>query len=414
LWRGFVSLILGTVFVRGVGFGATIVLSRAVGPADFGTFAFGLTLAQLFAVCANFGLDDLLVREIARAPHALRTLTGAQVSLRASSLPIALGGAALFWFLNPAHSWLGVWLALYAWLHAGLLVLCAAGRGSRRPRDHALLLSLQIVLIAPASIAASVLAHSIDLAAAAFAAGTALTLAAGWARLWRRREAPTFAWQPRAWPPLLRASLPFGACLLGLLILDRLTFTTVALLQDAPAAGWFGAAYNLGLALSSLAMAAAATLYPVLSVMARQRPAEFRTTAHRLVRSTLLGSLGLAIVVKLSAQLLVPLLFGPPYAPSAPVLELTIWALPLLSLSLVLVTILQAADRQRDAAVGIGHALLLALPVTVLATLAGGLHGAAVGYVTAHVALTASLMWRARTLVRVQQSGTLLRRHADA
>jgi O-antigen/teichoic acid export membrane protein len=414
LWRGFASLVLGTFFVRGVGFGATIVLSRAVGPADFGIFAFGLTLAQLFAVCANCGLDDLLVREIARAPQAMRTLTGAQLGLRASTLPIAAGGALLLAVLNPAHSLLYAWFALYAWLHAGLLVLCAAGRGLKRPRDHALLLSLQIVLIAPASIAASILARSIDLAAAAFAAGTALTLALGYGRLWRRREAPSLAWQPRAWQPLVRATLPFGASLFGLLMLDRLAFTSVAFMQGALAAGWFGAAYNLGLALSSVAMAAAATLYPVLSVMARQHPADFAATARRLAQSTLLGSLALAVAVRLCAPQLVPLLFGPAYAPSAPVLELTIWALPLLSLSLVLVTILQAADRQRDAAIATGQALLLAVPLTIIGALAGGLHGAAVSYVVSHLVLTASLLWQAARLVRVHRLGTLLRRPADA
>jgi O-antigen/teichoic acid export membrane protein len=257
-------------------------------------------------------------------------------------------------------------------------------------------------LIAPAAIAASVFAASIDLAAAAFAAGTALTLAIGYLRLWRRGEAPSLVWRPRAWPPLLRTSLPFGAALLGLLVLDRLTFTTVALRHDGPAAGWFSVAYNLGLALSSIAMAAVATLYPVLSVTARQRPAEFAATARRLAHATLLGSVGLALLIRLSAPLLIGLLFGPAYAPAAEVLEVTIWALPLLSLSLVLIALLQAADRQRDSALAIGQALLLALPLTVLGTLAGGLTGAAIGYVLALVALAASLAWRARPLARIQ------------
>ena len=68
MMRGFISLLLGTFLVRGISFLATVVLTRVVGPSDFGTFALGLTVAQLFGVCANFGLDDLLVREISRAP----------------------------------------------------------------------------------------------------------------------------------------------------------------------------------------------------------------------------------------------------------------------------------------------------------------------------------------------------------
>jgi O-antigen/teichoic acid export membrane protein len=54
--------LLGTFLVRGLSLGATVVLTRVVGPGDFGRYALGLTVAQLFAVCARIGLDDLLRR----------------------------------------------------------------------------------------------------------------------------------------------------------------------------------------------------------------------------------------------------------------------------------------------------------------------------------------------------------------
>jgi O-antigen/teichoic acid export membrane protein len=389
--RGFLSLLLGTFLVRGLSFGATVVLTRVVGPGDFGTFALGLTVAQVFAVCANFGLDDLLVREIARSPDRASSLLGDQVLLRLATLPLALLGALI---LGQDHAALYAWFALYAVLHACLLVVCAAFRGLGRPRDHALLLSLQMAFIAPASIAASWLAHSIDLAAAGFAVGTLAALGIGGWLLLRAGLRPSYAWRPRVWTGLLRTGLPFGMVLLGVLLHDRLVFVSVARMQDAQAAGWFGAAYNLVLALSSIAMAASAAAYPVLALeYHRQRP-EFVRVARTLLKYTLVVGLAIAAVLRLAAPLLVPVLYGTSYEPSVRVLEIAIWALPTFSVSLVLINVLEGADQQQACAIGIGQALLVSAPVCWLSIGAWGLEGAAVGYVVAHAVLASSLAWR--------------------
>src|SRR5207247_503292 len=65
----FASLFTGTVVVRAAAFAASVVVIRLVGPSEFGAFSVGLTLAVLFALCVNPGMDDLLVRDVARAPE---------------------------------------------------------------------------------------------------------------------------------------------------------------------------------------------------------------------------------------------------------------------------------------------------------------------------------------------------------
>jgi O-antigen/teichoic acid export membrane protein len=415
LLRGFSALVLGTFLVRGLSFAATVVLTRVVGPGDFGTFAVALTVAQLFAVCANFGLDDLLVRDIARTPGDASSLFGDQVVLRLATLPVALlGGLVLGAIGAPSHAALWLWLALYAGLHACLLVVCAAFRGLGRPNDHALLLSLQMAVVAPAAIAASWLARSIDLAAAGFALGTLAALGFGWHRLLGAGVRPRFAWRPKTWSGLLRTSLPFGLVLVGVLLHDRLAFMSVAFLHDPLATGWFGAAYNLVLALSSVAMAASAAAYPVLALQHHQHRPEFARTARRVLGCTLLVGLACAAVMGLAAQMLVPVLFGPSYSPSVQVLEVVIWALPSFSVSLVLINVLEAADRQRACAVAIGQALLISVPMCWLALAVWGMPGAAIGYVVAHAVLAASLGWRTLPALGTAGSAKLIGRTADA
>lgn len=416
MMRGFISLLLGTFLVRGISFLATVVLTRVVGPSDFGTFALGLTVAQLFGVCANFGLDDLLVREISRAPGQAASLIGDQLLLRLATLPLAgLGAIVLAVTINPQHAALYAWFALYAVLHACLLVMCGAFRGLGRPREHALLLSLQMLFVAPASIAASWLAQSIDLAAAGFAVGTVAALGVGYARLRGAALRPHFAWRPRTLSSLLRTSLSFGLVLLGLLLHDRLVFVWVALTQDPRTTGWFGAAYNLVLAVSSIAMAASAAAYPVLALdhHQRQRAAFIRLTTT-LVGATLVLGVAAAAVLHVAAPILVPLLFGSTYAASIPILEVVAWALPTFSVSLVLINVLEAADRQRACAIAIGQALIVSAPVCWIGIGLWGVQGAAIGYVIGHAVLASSLAWRTWPALERASVSQLVGRTADA
>ena len=107
----------------------------------------------------------------------------------------------------------------------------------------------------------------------------------------------------------------------------------------------------------------------------------------------MLGVAG-AAVLHFAAPILVPLLLGATYGPSIQILEVVVWALPTFSVSLVLINVLEAADRQRACAIAIGQALIVAVPVVWIGIGMGGVQGAAIGYVVAHAVLASSLAGR--------------------
>ena len=68
LGASFATLLTGTVCVHALAFVASIFVTRALGPSEFGSLAFGLSVALVVALAGGLGLDDLLVRELARRP----------------------------------------------------------------------------------------------------------------------------------------------------------------------------------------------------------------------------------------------------------------------------------------------------------------------------------------------------------
>jgi O-antigen/teichoic acid export membrane protein len=190
------------------------------------------------------------------------------------------------------------------------------------------------------------------------------------------------------------ACVAFGVTLVGLLLLDRQALVWLALLRDHTDAGLFSSVYNLTLALTNLPMVAAAVALPHMARSAQHSPAELRRVAAHMLRLTLLTGVLLAAALHILAGPVVLYLFGPEYEPSASVLRVIAFSIPPFFLTFVLISILEAADRQKSCAAAVLQALAVATPIALVAVWRFGLEGAAVGYVAAHVLLAALLAWR--------------------
>ena len=209
-----------------------------------------------------------------------------------------------------------------------------------------------------------------------------------------------YAWRQRVWKSQARASLAFGATLVGVLLLDRQALVWLAVLRDQTDAGWFSSVYNLVLALTNLPMVAAAVALPHMARLAQSDPAELRRLAAHLLRFTLVIAIVLAGALYILAEPLVLYLFGPEYAASVSVLRVIAFSAPPFFLTFVLIGILEAFDQQNSSATAVLQALAVATPIAGLAVWRFGLDGAAAGYVTAHLLLATLLLWRTRHVLR--------------
>ena len=66
LLRNLTSILFGDLFGRFIGFLTAIVLARYLGPQDYGKYSLVTSFAYLFMVLSDFGLDDLIVMNVAK------------------------------------------------------------------------------------------------------------------------------------------------------------------------------------------------------------------------------------------------------------------------------------------------------------------------------------------------------------
>lgn len=92
------------IFTIGISFLATIIIARALGPMNFGELDYALAIVGLFSTLANFGISEVLYRELIRRPVQQGELLGTALGLRLVTgmlSALVVVGFALFSPITP-------------------------------------------------------------------------------------------------------------------------------------------------------------------------------------------------------------------------------------------------------------------------------------------------------------------------
>ena len=286
------------------------IIARAVGVSDFGRFSFALTVFVAFSIVANFGLENLVVRTLARASTPIVPFLATAARLRLFAIPLAVVIGAGLIARDAGSLWLVVLLGAYGLGNAIVLFDVALFRGADRMELQTLVLAGQAVLSIGFVVGALAISPTAEAGAAAYVIATVLTV--GVSRYLRRRLDLLGA-QAVAGPvgPLFSANLPFALMLLGLLVFDRSALVLLGMFDSDEAVGWFGAAYLVLIAAANLPNVVINAVFPTLS-RAAEAPdrSAFRTATSRLVAVIALVGLVVAVSVYFVAHRFITFAFG--------------------------------------------------------------------------------------------------------
>ena len=366
---------------QGLSVAFTALAARLLGQAGLGQYALVASVLLVANVFTTFGLDTLLVREVAqsgrRAP-SLGAALWAQLGLSAICIPAIWLGAGLLSGKTP-ETILSLRLYSLSLLPLAFYTVFSAVLRARQRMDLFMLLSLVsgglqaggalFVLVSGGgllSLAAALLA------AQALAALAALALCAPWLPgLGFLRPAPI-----PALLRLLRQSWPLALLAALAVVYQRIGVVLLSLLATDSAAGSFAAAARLADAAKVVPYAYLGALFPALSRQALHLDGD-RVT-HR-GSSLLLPAYGLAAALALSlfAGPLAGLLYGPGYAPAVPLLRVLAWALPPYAVSALLSLEMVTSGRERPVVLATAASLGASVILYALLIPAQGAAGAA-------------------------------------
>ena len=384
-------------------FATTLVLARLLGPAGYGVFAFASAAVNLLTVLVMFGMDNLVMREVAvgNAEQSARRLRGILRFGVVLTLLIAVLSAGLVHFgLTAAPDLLApemiaaLLVAVYALPFIALMrVVRAALRGIQRPViATAPFLVGQPLIFFLAVLGAWLAVPELLTAQAAVTlqVGCYVLVAALSIGLWLALK-PEFlseggslietgAWLRSALPLLLAA----GASELARHT-DRVM---LGFLADAEAVGLYNVASRTAILVTFFLTALNVGLTPyVADRFAKKSLPEVQQGVTRLTRIAFAGSLALGLFLVIFADFVLAL-FGPEFVAGRRVLEILV-ASNLAAVFLGSVTaFLTMTHHERWAALGIGAGALLNIVLNLVLIPRYGMEGAAIA------TLLSGLTWK--------------------
>jgi O-antigen/teichoic acid export membrane protein len=389
----------GKVVVLLVGAVSIAVLTRYLGPDDYGRFALALMYVQLWGVLADVGLLTTVVREISKRPERTEELVGNVLVLRLLLSIAAIGAASAVSLLLPYDPDVRVAILLAG----GPLLLGLVGGAVLAVFQARLRMGPAVLAEAAGRVAGLGLVALVALLDLGFYAvmGTAAGGAAVTTALLLLLSRGLVRLRPRAelavWRPLLAASVPLGLALALNELYFRADTLIISLSRSYDEVGQYALAWRVLELVTAVGVVFLTSTFPVLSrLVAAGEEARVRQAVRESVELFVIFGAPLAAGAAVLAPGIVELVAGSGFDGAADPLRLLMLAAALSLVNGVFGYALIAKERQAAALWLNVAGLAFNVGLNLALVPAYGIVAAAVVTVASEVLILAGSWWLMR------------------
>lgn len=343
----------------------TVVLARYLGATVVGEFTVAASLWTIMGVLINFGMDTLLVKEIARTPARAPELLGTTIVARTLLYLLSCGIVALYAQVAHFSATEDVLLVL---LGIAQLVtqIYLATQATLQGLERMEYVSLASILSRITNTALGIAVLLLGFGVYGIGVVTILAMVVGLAiQLYflRRYVAIRTSLNPQRLWAILRAGLPYLASSLGLVAYGQVDVLVISALVDTSQVGWYGSASRLFGTFMFFPVIFTTAIFPALT----RAYANASDSLPRIIRKSfdmmLVLSIPLGFGLFVIADPLVLLLYGTDFAQSGPILALMGLVLIPTYQNILLGQFLTSTDRQNRWTVVMIAATILTIPL---------------------------------------------------
>lgn len=332
IFKNATFITLGEIALKAITFLFNVYVVRTLGGEGFGQYSIVLAYVGLFQIMAELGITQYVMREIAQDRGKTSALFWNLVALRfllALHAMLVIPLSAMIVGYSPKFV-LGIFIysvtfLLSAFLAPLVTVLTAYERLDYISGLNVLGRLLFVIL------GAAVLFQGWGFIALIIVGIITLIpqiAVAIWVIQRRHIAILPFQLQPRTWPSLLKAGLPFGIISLTLSIAFSIDTVMLSLYQPEEVVGWYNVAYGLVFSVTFLFGGFKEAIVPSLSRTYVNNPVQVERWYYRSFKFITMLSLPIAVGGMLLAYPLIRFLYTDAFAPSALALQILIWDVP--------------------------------------------------------------------------------------
>jgi O-antigen/teichoic acid export membrane protein len=266
--KNFMALSLAQIISTGLSLVLVILITRFLGDVGYGKLGFAMSLAAVLTILTPLGLDQLLIREVARHKDRAAKYLG-------NTLVIEL----LLSFVAFAFIALAVWVmrlapdaAVVLYIAGGRYILTIFSstvkcvfRAYEKMEYDALLSSVKSLVTVAAGAAVLLLGYGLVAVMLAYLAAAALDLVITIFITLKRFVRPKLEMDYAFWKQMILPALPFAALSLTGVIYGQIDVISLQNIQGDAVVGWYNAAFVLATAFSVIPSILFSAIFPVLS-----------------------------------------------------------------------------------------------------------------------------------------------------
>jgi O-antigen/teichoic acid export membrane protein len=329
-------LLCDRLFRLGLGLFVGVWIARFLGPEQFGIWNFALAFTAIFGSVSTLGLDAILVRELVKQPDRKYELIGSAFVLRAIGAVVALVLAVvLIGMMRPGDIRARglVLIAALGFVFQSVNVIDLYFQAKVQARSTIIAANAAFLIVTAAKLWLLIVSANLfafawvalsEFALSALFLVVAYRLNAQRVRLWRfdRRTARHLA----------QGGLPLVLGGLAIMIYMRIDQVMIGQFLGAAEVGIFSAAVRISEIWYFIPIAIMSSLFPGIVAHREAGSADLHQRLQRLFAVMVWASILVAVVMSLSSDVIVRVLYGAKYTRAGGVLAIHAWALVFVSL----------------------------------------------------------------------------------
>lgn len=330
----------------------TIAIARYLGDIGFGQYSFVITMMMLFQVLADFGLDALTIREVAKNLDKTQAYLGNILALKfgLGLVSFILLSIVINLMNKPAAVVYGTYIAGLTVIFFSLANTFNSIFNAHERLDLKALLSiLTRAVVFGLTLLAIAYKSSLIVIISVILISEILRTIISWLICGRKFVPIRFSIDFSLCKKFLITSIPFALISIIALIYFKIDIVMLSLMKDDQVVGWYSAAYALLSALLFITDAYNLAIFPALSRYATQAKELLAFSWERSVKYLLVISLPISVGTTILADRFISLFYSSGYAPATSALQILIWTLPWIFVNSINMRVLYATDKQKEA-----------------------------------------------------------------
>jgi len=324
--------------------------ARYLGAADLGQYYFAISITSIFGIFIDFGIGNVITREVSKAPEKAKTILANVIALK---IPLALltAGALLIWS-NALHYDLIVKQLIYisclTMIFDGFTnSFFAIARGFHTLKYESIssvffqtiVLILSLIVLHEHQSVVWLMATLTTASAVNFFYSMIVVR-----KVWKIPAWPK--WDPQLIRQLIKLTIPFGLFVLVQRFYTYFDSVLLFRLADSRAVGLYQIPFKIIIALQFLPLAFVASLYPALSSYWHNAREKLSLALEQGIKYCLLISIPVSMgAISLADQIV--LLFKSDFGEAAPLIRISMLAVPFMFVAFPIGSLLNACDQQK-------------------------------------------------------------------